>query len=206
MLGLASKTDPAWLSCALAALDEVLVDHAHCEHKAAVTALAFVSKYPDDPELVTRLAALAAEESEHLQRMATVCHQRGLDLGHPDQDPYAKRLLAHARGSELERRVDRLLICSLIEARSCERLRLLAEGLATVDNEADRALAPLYDELWRCEAGHFTLFCDLATRQLERRGNKSPEEARRIMKARLLELAEAEAAIVADLPILPRVH
>ncbi len=206
MLGLASKTDPAWIQQAMAALDRVLVDHAHCEHKAAVTALSFVSRYPDDPELVLKLAALAAEEAEHLERVATVCHARGLSLGHPDQDPYAKRLLSHARDAELERRVDRLLICGLIEARSCERLQLLAEALAEAPSPADRELAPMYDELWRCEAGHHTLFCDLAVRTLERCGKRSPEKARVEMKARLVELAKAEAAIIAELPVLPRIH
>ena len=102
--------------------------------------------------------------------------------------------------------MDRLLICSLIEARSCERLRLLAEALAEAEAPADRELAPMYDELWRCEAGHHTLFCDLAARQLERRGARSSDEARREVKARLAELAEAEAAIVAELPVLPRIH
>ena len=87
MLGLASKTDPRWIQQAMASLDAVLIDHAHCEHKAAVTALSFVSKYPDDPELVLKLSALAAEEAEHLQRVATVCHARGLSLGHPRSRP-----------------------------------------------------------------------------------------------------------------------
>lgn len=200
MLGLKSKTDPRWLEVALAGLDEVLVDHTHCEHKAAITALSFVSKYPDDPELVVRLIALAAEEADHLRRMAEVCTARGLALGYPGTDPYAKQLLGHARSQQLDHCVDRLLVCALIEARSCERLKLLAEHLA------DPALAALYDELWRCEAGHHTLFVDLAVRQVERGKGKAEREARAEVMARHDELAEVEAGILAGLPVRPAIH
>jgi tRNA-(ms[2]io[6]A)-hydroxylase len=195
MLSLRSETSPAWLAHALAHLDEVLVDHAHCEHKAAVTALSFVSHYPDDPVLVDRLSALAAEEADHLQRVAAICHARGLELGHPQKDPYAKALLDRARKPPLERRVDRLLICALIEARSCERLKLLAENLD------DRDLRTFYDELWRCEAGHHTLFVELAERTLTRAG-KPAEEAR----ARLEALSLEEAEILEKLPLRAAVH
>lgn len=200
MLCLERATDPSWLACALSHLDRVLVDHAHCEHKAAVTALAFVSRYPDDPELVLRLSALASEEAEHLHRVATLCERRGLALGHPEQDPYAKQLLACCRPDTLGHRVDRLLVCALIEARSCERLKLLAEH---VDDEE---LTAFYDELWRCEAGHYTLFSELARRSLERVGGCSPEEARREAQQRLKELAHREAEIVAALPVRPAIH
>lgn len=181
-------------------MGSVLVDHAHCEHKAAVTALAFVSRYPDDPELVLRLSALAAEEADHLRRVATLCTARGLSLGHPARDPYAKALLSHTRPDALGHRVDRLLVCALIEARSCERLKLLSEHLE------EEELRLFYDELWRCEAGHFTLFRELAERSLVVVGGASVDEARAAVKARLDELADVEAALVRELPVRAAIH
>lgn len=200
MLCLQRETDPAWLALALADIDAVLVDHAHCEHKAAVTALAFVSRYADDPELVLRLAALAAEEADHLRRVAALCHRRGLAIGHPERDVYAKSLLGQARPDSLGHRVDRLLICGLIEARSCERLKLLAENLE------DQELRDFYDELWRCEAGHHTLFVQLAQRSLERVGGAEAGLARQEVRERLQVLSSFEASLIADLPLRPAIH
>ncbi len=200
MLALKEPSPPAWLACALADMDSVLRDHAHCEHKAAVTALAFVSRYPDDPELVLRLSALAAEEADHLRRVAALCNERGVPLGHPERDPYAKALLSHARPDALGHRVDRLLVCALIEARSCERLKLLAEHLE------DAALRTFYDELWRCEAGHFTLFRELAERSLVLAGGLAQEDAKARVKARLDELAEVEARVMREQPVRAAIH
>ncbi len=200
VLSLKSKTDPAWVHTALANLDAVVVDHAHCEHKAAITALSFVSKYPDDPELVGRLSALAAEEASHLKMMVDVVNARGLTLGHPDKDEYVQGLLRATREGIWEHRVDRLLICALIEARSCERLQLLAEHLE------DATLRPLYDELWRVEAGHHTLFVDLAIRACERVGKKPRAAAEALVRARLDELATLEARLLDELPVRPRIH
>lgn len=201
MLRLACPTDPRWVEVALADLDRVLVDHAHCEHKAAVTALSFVSKYPDDPRLVTALAALARDEAGHFARMAEVCTARGLALGHPDKDPYVQRLLAAVRPGLAEQRVDRLLVCALIEGRSCERLQLLAAALAARGH--DPALGALYDELWREEATHHALFVELAERSWERAGH---EDARAAIAARVAALAALEADIVRDLPLRPAIH
>lgn len=200
MLCLKRPTDPAWLSHALAHLDEVLVDHAHCEHKAAVTALSFVSKYPDDPALVLSLSRLAAEEAGHLGLMVDVCQSRGLSLGHPKKDPYVQGLLEETRKDAVGSRVDRLLVSSLIEARSCERLKLLAGAL---ENEELKAL---YDGLWRAEAGHYTLFFDLAARSLVRVGGLDAKAAGREARARLSELAEAEAELLARLPVRAAIH
>jgi tRNA-(ms[2]io[6]A)-hydroxylase len=200
MLCLKGASSPEWVTCALENLDAVLVDHAHCEHKAAVTALALVSRYPDDPELVARLSALAAEEADHLHRVAAHCAARGVTLGHPQQDGYAKQLLALVRRDPLGHRVDRLLVCALIEARSCERLKMLAENLENPDLQA------FYDELWRCEAGHYALFVELARRSLERVGGRPAERAKDEVKARIREIAEKEAEIVAALPIRPAIH
>lgn len=199
MLCLKSQTSAAWLAAALADLDAVLVDHAHCEHKAAVTALSFVSKYPDDPMLVLRLSDLASEEADHLRRVAELCTARGLALGHPAKDRYAVALLGLARADLLGHRVDRLLVCALIEARSCERLKLLAEHVP------DSALASFYAELWRAEAGHYALFRDLAERSLVRAG-ESEANAHDAVAERLEALAIAEATLVAALPVRAAIH
>ena len=189
MLRLTCPTDPRWTPIALADLGALLVDHAHCEHKAAVTALSFVSKYPDDPVLVARLAGLARDEAGHFARVVDVCVRRGLALGHPGPDPYVQGLLAHVRKPVREQRVDRLLACALIEARSCERLGMLAVALVGVDAE----LAALYDDLWREEAEHHALFVALAARAGE-------------VDLRLAELAAHEARVMQALPLRPAIH
>lgn len=200
MLCLQRATDPSWLKCALSHIDQVLVDHAHCEHKAAVTALSFISRYSDDPELVLRLSALASEEAEHLHRVATLCERRGLRLGHPERDTYAKALLNQARPDTLGHRVDRLLVCSIIEARSCERLKLLAENLE------DEELREFYHELWRCEASHHTLFVDLAQRSLMRGVGISESDAKEQVRTRLAELSQFEGELLQTLPVRPAIH
>lgn len=200
MLCLQRATNPTWLKCALSHIDQVLVDHAHCEHKAAVTALSFVSRYSDDPELVLRLSALASEEAEHLHRVASLCEKRGLQLGHPERDTYAKSLLNQARPDTLGHRIDRLLVCSIIEARSCERLKLLAENLEDPD------LRGFYDELWRCEAGHHTLFVELAQRSLVRGAGLHENEAKTQIRARLAELSRFESELLQTLPVRPAIH
>lgn len=201
MLRLKCPTDPRYVDVALADLPRVLVDHAHCEHKAAVTALSFVSKYPDDPRLVTALSALARDEAAHFARMVEVCTRRGLALGHPDKDPYVQGLLAAVRPGVLEARVDRLLVCAVIEGRSCERLQLLARALGERGEEPE--LSALYDELWREEAGHHALFVELAQRSLERAGHR---DARAAALERLEALMEREAALVTSLPVRPAIH
>jgi tRNA 2-(methylsulfanyl)-N6-isopentenyladenosine37 hydroxylase len=185
---LRSATDPRWVGVALADLDRTLGDHAHCEKKAAATALKLVGDHPRDPELVRRLARLAQEESQHFLAVLTELSRRGVHLPRDDGDPYAQALLRLVRPGA-PRLVDRLLVGALIEARSCERLALLGEALP-----AGR-LRELYRRLAVAEGGHDRLFVDLA---LARGG--APAEAR------LGALAEAEAQIVAALPLAPRIH
>ncbi|WP_373047043.1 tRNA-(ms[2]io[6]A)-hydroxylase [Vulgatibacter sp.] len=190
MLPLRSRTDPRWLELAVARFDEVLVDHAHCEKKAAASAMWLVSAYPDHDVLIKRCARLAHEELRHFRQVYDLISARGLVLGKDEGDPYAKELLSHVRTTLAERRTDRLLVSALIEARSCERLELLGEGLP------DEELRHFYRRLARAEAGHYTLFVDLA--------ELYDEPAR--VQARLAELAEVEAQLVARLPIQPRIH
>lgn len=209
MLRLGSATDPAYVDIVLADLDAVLVDHAHCEHKAAVTALSFVSKYPDDPKLVVALSQLARDEADHFARVARLCVERGLSLGHPLEHRYARELLQIVRGNVLEQRVDRLLGCALIEGRSCERLQMIARALDSergraLDDSA-RTLHALYDELWREEAEHHTLFIDLAERTLSRAG-QTQAQAKKHVDERLREMAAHEARVVAGLPLRAAIH
>src|SRR5438105_1737265 len=147
MLRLKGETPRAWLDHALTNLDEVLVDHAHCEKKAASTAISLLTSFPDTPKLASAMAALAAEETDHLRRVVNALHSRGLTLGRDPGDEYAQRMLALIRGSE-NRLLDRLLVSACIEARSCERLKLLA------DHVADADLRTLYADLFVAEAGH----------------------------------------------------
>jgi tRNA-(ms[2]io[6]A)-hydroxylase len=190
MLPLRLPTDPRWLEIAVADFDAVLVDHAHCEKKAAASAMALVSAYPDHDVLIKRLARVAHEELRHFRQVYDLISERGLQLGKDEGDPYAQQLIKQVRTTYAERRMDRLLVSALIEARSCERLELLGEGLP------DAGLRDFYRKLAQAEAGHYVLFVDLA--------ELYDEPAR--VQARLAELAEAEAAIVASLPVAPRVH
>jgi len=186
---LRSATDPRWADVALADLDRTLGDHAHCEKKAAATALKLIADHPAEPTLVRALARLAQEEQQHFLAVLNELARRGASLPPDDGDPYAQALLREIR-SGAGRLVDRLLVGALIEARSCERLALLAAALPP------GRLQELYVRLAQAEAGHERLFVDLAT------ARAGAAEAR----TRLDVLARAEAHIVAGLPLLPRIH
>jgi tRNA-(ms[2]io[6]A)-hydroxylase len=184
---LRSATDPRWAGIAVADLDRTLQDHAHCEKKAAASALKLVADHPDRPALVRALARLAQEELQHFLQVLSELSARGLPLPPDPGDPYAQALLVHVRGGR-GRLCDRLLVGALIEARSCERLRLLAAALP------DPRLAGVYARLARAEAGHERLFVELA------------READPGADGRLEALAVEEARIAAALPLLPRIH
>jgi tRNA-(ms[2]io[6]A)-hydroxylase len=186
---LRNSTDARWVAVALADLDRTLADHAHCEKKAAATAMKLVSDYPGDAAQVRALARLAQEEQRHFFAVLAELARRGTPLPPDGGDPYAQQLLMRARPGP-ERLLDRLAVSALIEARSCERLGLLGEALPP------GRLRALYLRLARAEAGHEQLFVELAAR------HAGVTEAR----ARLGELADEEARIVAALPLLPRIH
>ncbi len=187
---LVSRTDPEWLRVALGDFDRVLVDHAHCEKKAAAQALALVGSYPDHEMLVRKLSALAIEELRHFREVHARLRKRGLRLGPDPGDPYARALRAALRSRGEERLLDRLLVCGLIESRSHERLALLAGGLE------DSELTNFYAALARNEAGHADLFIELARTCVKDQN----------VELRLGELAELEARVVQTLPIEPRIH
>jgi len=182
VLHLASDTSPEWLPRARAHLDDVLLDHAHCEKKAAGAAVKLLFSYPHYRFLQEPLADLAREELDHFQQVLVHLDARGIRYETIRPSPYGMALHALTRRDEPERLMDILLISALIEARSCERFRLLAEG---VDDET---LVGFYRSLLACEARHHGVYVELAT-QL------APIDA---VEARLAELAGHEAAIIAE--------
>lgn len=188
---LRSATDPAWVEVALSDLDATLGDHAHCEKKAVATAVKLVADHPDRPVLVRRLARLAQEELTHFLAVLGELQRRGATLPRDGGDPYVQSLikLIGGGGDAAGRLVDQLLIFALVEARSRERMLLLGERLP------GQRLRELYQRLAQSEAGHETLFVELAV-----------ELGGEAARARLAVLAEAEAGIVAALPLRPRMH
>lgn len=190
MLGLASRTGEAWVREALLHLDEVLLDHAHCEKKAASTAVGLIFRYQDLPELMAPLSALAREELEHFERCLSLLAERGVAFRPLVPSPYAAGLREGARTEEPGKLLDTLLCCALIEARSCERMRILSERLD------DAALRAFYKDLLASEARHHTTYVDLAERFFPR------DEVR----ARLAELARHEAAVLARPAGMVRLH
>jgi tRNA-(ms[2]io[6]A)-hydroxylase len=190
VLNLASATTADWLPRALADLDALLLDHAHCEKKAASTALGLVFAHPEEPQLAAPLSRLAREELEHFELVLDLLAARGVRFARADPTPYAAGLREAVRGAGRDRIVDVLLCCALIEARSCERMKLLAEGLD------DRALASFYESLLAAEARHHRSYVDLA----------ETLRPRATVAARLRELALHEARVLARSPGGPRLH
>ncbi len=184
-----SPTNPKWLEVALADFDRVLVDHAHCEKKAAASAMSLVAAYPDRERLVRRLSALAIEELRHFRAVHLRLRRRGLTLGRDFGDPYAQALMRLVRPGR-GRLTDRLLVGALIEARSRERIQLLADSLN------DSELAAFYKSLAGAEGRHADLFGELA-RHYDDQGDA---------ETRLATLVAAEEEILKQLPIEPRMH
>jgi tRNA-(ms[2]io[6]A)-hydroxylase len=183
-------TAPAWLDNALAHFNEVLVDHAHCEKKAAAAALSLLQAYPQVPGLPLHMALLAQEEASHLVRVLQYMEARGLALGRDGGDPYAQGLQAMLRTGEKERQLDRLLMAGIIEGRSCERLELLAAKLPEAE------LRDFYAELARSEGGHERLFVRLA----------ETVAGPQVVAKRLDELLVGEAELLRRLPIRNAMH
>ena len=202
MLHLASRTGPRWDGWALDHLDELLLDHAHCEKKAASTAINLLFRYPEHASLLEPLSQLAREELEHFEQVLGHLRRRGTGFCRLQPSPYASRLMEACRREEPARAVDTLLCCSMIEARSCERMQRLHGALAELerrdDPRADPALTELYASLLASEARHHATYVDLA-RSLQA---VSEDELRQ----RLAELADHEARIVAEAPLTPRLH
>jgi tRNA-(ms[2]io[6]A)-hydroxylase len=190
---LLSCTHPRWFAASTADLLCLLSDHLHCERKAAENALALVRRYPHRGTSVASLSRLAHEETSHVVQVGALIAERGWLPRADTPNHYARGLLAEVRGREPGRLLDALFVAAFIEARSHERLTLLARGFSTA---GDGALAELYGALANAEERHAEIFLELA------RPLVTEDEYTR----RLAELAEREAAILAALPFTPRVH
>lgn len=194
MLGLKLPTDPRWVNLAEKSLEEVLTDHAFCEQKAASTCISLIQAYPEREELVEALMPVVSEEWGHFRMVIKELKRRNLKLGRQRKDEYVNHLLEFRKKGGTERKavlLDQLLMAALIEARSCERFRLLSEGLE------DEHLRQFYREFMISEAGHYRMFLDLANTYF-------PPN---LVKSRWQEWLHVEADIMAQLtPRGERMH
>lgn len=163
ILGLHLPTDPRWVDLAAHSLEEVLTDHAYCEQKAATSCISLIQRYSQYPELVSALAPIVTEEWGHFRLVLAELHKRGLHLGKQRKDEYVNALLDFQQkgGDPESRMLDQLLTMALIEARSCERFKRLSEGLP------DPYLQQFYRRFMESEAGHYTLFIELAEKYID---------------------------------------
>ena len=193
MLGLKLPTDPRWANLAEKSLEEILTDHAYCEQKAASTCISLIQQYPEREELVEKLAPIVSEEWGHFRKVLKEMKARGLKMGGQRKDEYVNQLLQNRKkgGGREDQLLEKLMIAALIEARSCERFRLLSENMSQVE------LRDFYREFMISEAGHYRLFIDLAKAY-------SPEEK---VKKRWQEWLDIEAEIMSNLkPKGERIH
>jgi tRNA-(ms[2]io[6]A)-hydroxylase len=158
ILRLQLPTDPRWVDLAEKSLEDILTDHAYCEQKAATSCISLIQWYSDKEKLVTELSPVVTEEWGHFRLVMAELQKRNLKLGKQRKDVYVNELLKFEikGGSEEGRLLDKLLICALIEARSCERFKRLSEGLN------DKYLRSFYRRFMESEAGHYSLFIELA--------------------------------------------
>ena len=164
ILGLKLVTDPRWVDLAAISLEEILTDHAWCEQKAANSCISLIQKYNDKDELVNELAPIVTEEWGHFRQVVNELRKRKLPLGKQRKDEYVNKLVEFQKkgGSPDERFLDQLLTMALIEARSCERFKRLSEGLE------DEYMKNFYRKFMESEAGHYTLFINLADTYMDK--------------------------------------
>ena len=165
MLGLKLPTDPRWVNIVEKNIEEILTDHAYCEQKATSTAISLIVSFPEYSELVTEMTVLVKEEISHFKMVHDKILAKGWVLGRDRKDDYVLQLLKFfpKGGSRTNQLVHRLLYAALIEARSCERFRLLSEGLE------DKELAEFYRKLMVSEANHYTMFLGFARQYGDRK-------------------------------------
>jgi tRNA-(ms[2]io[6]A)-hydroxylase len=164
MLGLRLPTDPRWANIVDKNIEEILTDHAYCEQKAASNAISIIVKFPQFPDVVDAMGELVREEMEHFQQVHREICKRGLTLGRERKDEYIHDLLSFITkgGNEEQQFVERMLFAAMVEARSCERFRLLSEELT------DPGLRQFYRDLMESEARHYTLFINFAKKYAKR--------------------------------------
>lgn len=193
MLGLKLATDPHWVNIAEKTIDEILTDHAFCEQKAASTCISLIVNYSEYEEMVEKVTPIVAEEWGHFRKVHKELKKRGFKLGINRNDTYVNQLRQFKTkgNTQIVRFIDDLLICAIIEARSCERFRLLSLHIS------DENLRQFYHEFMVAEAGHYTLFIELA------KSYYNPE----YVKSRWQQLLDFEAEIMASLEYIgDRVH
>ena len=190
MLCLKCETNPEWIAAVRNDLSATMIDHAHAEKKAAATGLALINKYPEKTELVFKMSDLVEEEIGHFRTVLRILDERGISLSRDMGDNYAKTLFSKMNKNEPVRFLDHLLIAGIIEARSCERLKILE---LSVD---DDQLRKLYHDLFPIEAGHYMMFVKLAKLYYKES----------LVEKRLDELSEFESSIVKSLSNLPTMH
>lgn len=163
MLGLKLATDPRWVNIVESNIEEILTDHAWCEQKAASNAIYIIVNNSEKEELVTEMTRIALEEMEHFQMVHNIIKEKGLVLGRERKDNYVNDLVKFAKkdGSRNDALVERLLFAAMIEARSCERFKVLSENIQ------DPELAKFYRDLMISEAGHYTTFLGFAKQYQE---------------------------------------
>ena len=192
MLRLKLPTDPRWVNIVEKNIEEILTDHAYCEQKAASNAISIIVKFPEYSELVTAMVKLAQEELEHLQMVHDKIMDRGWVLGRERKDKYVNQLYDFMRkgGSRQGMLTERLLFAALIEARSCERFKVLSENIADPD------LAAFYHELMISEATHYTMFLAFARKY---------DDPERVDK-RWQEFLDFEGEIIKNLGVQETIH
>tara|TARA_B100000768_G_C11220017_1_gene350077 strand:- start:79 stop:660 length:582 start_codon:yes stop_codon:yes gene_type:complete len=192
MLGLKLPSDPRWVNIAEKNLEEILSDHAFCEQKAASTAISLIVSFPEYTDLVKEMIGLVEEEMSHFKMVHDLILERGFTLGRDRKDTYVSKLLQFfpKGGSRTTQLVHRLLLAALIEARSCERFRLLSEYLE------DKKLAKFYRKLMISEANHYTSFLGFARQYGDRDDVDQKWES----------LLECEAEIMKSLSISESIH
>lgn len=190
MLNLQSETGLQWIQQVRSGLDQVLIDHAHCEYKAAATAMSLMGAYVENQDLCQEMTRIVEEELEHFHMVIKLLDSRSIPFRKQQAGHYGKELNALVRPGEPNRAIDRLLVGGLIEARSCERFSLLAEHID------DAELSEFYQSLFESEARHHTTYVRLAK-------HFAPDE---VIKARLVELSALESEIIGRGNPLPRMH
>jgi tRNA-(ms[2]io[6]A)-hydroxylase len=193
ILGLQLPTDPRWVDLAGKSIEEILTDHAYCEQKAATTCISLIQRYSEREKLVKELAPIVTEEWGHFRLVLQELEKRNLKLGKQRKDEYVNKLIEFQKqgGSVESRMLDQLLTMALIEARSCERFKRLSEGLN------DEYLRNFYRRFMESEAGHYTLFIELAETYVDK------EKVRK----RWAEWLKYEAGVINDLEVRgDRIH
>ncbi|MGB0761302.1 MAG: tRNA-(ms[2]io[6]A)-hydroxylase [Rubripirellula sp.] len=192
MLHLKSESTTQWLNQVDQHLDEILIDHAHCERKAATTAMNLMNSYTENRDLCREMTRIVEEELEHFEMVLCLLDERGIQFRRLAAGPYGRKLNALVGSKEPARAVDRLLVASLIEARSCERFSLLSEHV----RERDPSLADFYAGLFESEARHHTTYVRLAEHFTSRQA----------VRSRLAQLSSEESLILSEGSELPRMH